>query len=156
MGAWQRLAMGRHVRDLRDRVDELMPWTNPTVTTRDGRRVMRLTLLPVVSVLAADATGHWRVEVRPEFSGPGFTTARTVDLALPSNRDINSVADQVVAVCVEEWSRTAVAEDASAAMRATAIEQLEALAAHANYRPPASATDRAWTRFPRLLRSSKL
>jgi hypothetical protein len=90
----------------------------------------RLDLAPAVSLVASNWTGHWRIEVRPEFESPASTLGRRVDLTLASDRDINAVADQVLDVCVQEWTRTASAEDASSAMRAKAIEHLEALQHH--------------------------
>lgn len=134
MTAWALEVRARQLGDLRHRVQQLVPWTSPTVVTDNGHPVLELDLAPVVSLRVSHRReGAWRIEVRPTIATPGSTLARRIDLTPAGDGETDRVADEVLAVCVEEWTRTAEAEDASLAMRSKAAEQLEALAHHRSW-----------------------
>lgn len=113
---------------LRDRLVELAPWTDPQVVTVDRESAVRVQASHAVAVLATHASGVWHVAVRAQF---GEEPGRGVRSHIPQNHipdtDITAAAEMVLKECIAYWRSTKDSPAASEAMKRKASEQLEAL-----------------------------
>jgi hypothetical protein len=117
-----------HLWFVSERVAELAPWTDPEVVVSDGCAALQVKASHLLRVIASNASGVWRLETRQAF---GTETEAALggarDLDVRWDGDVSAVADEVLAVCVREWTRTLNSSEFSDAMKAKAAEMLQAL-----------------------------
>ncbi len=118
----------RHLRLVGDRVAELAPWTDPEVVLIDGRAALQVRASHLLAVIASNGSGFWRVETRQAFGEePAGAHRGGRDLGLPWDGDVFAVADELLALCVRDWTQTLTSQESSDAMKAKAAEMLQAL-----------------------------
>jgi hypothetical protein len=118
----------RQLRSVGERVAELAPWTDPEVVRIDGCAALQVRASHLLLVIASNASGFWCVETRHTF-GAETEVARRGGRAfdVPRDGDVLAVADELLAVCVSEWTRTLSSPESSEAMKVKAAEKLQAL-----------------------------